>query len=216
MELSILVATVSSRASLLSRLLANLGNQLQVHSPDDVEVIIHKSDTKPMGQKFNELYRAANGRLAVQVDDDDNVAADYMTQILDHSQDHDFVGYKVLVTIDGSNRERSVYEFDPDRVRDHPPFGSRGERVRVLTPKCPILTSRTRMFPFGNFVGTDWFWISDIIRDGFPFHPIFLDRELYHYDCWPSQSLGSKPEEWTEQREVEKFDYDPHSFAWIE
>lgn len=216
MELSILVATVSSRASLLSRLLNNLDYQLQAHDPSQVEVIVHRSDTKPMGQKFSELYRAANGILSVQVDDDDQVAANYITRILDVSKGHDFIGYKVMVTNNGSLRDKAVYEINPQKRRDHPPYGSDTERIRVLTPKCPLLTARARMFPFLNFVGADWFWVEDVIRDGFPFNPVFINRELYHYDCWPDHTLGTKPEEWTEQRQVETMGYDKRQFTWIE
>jgi hypothetical protein len=217
MELSILIATVSPRHSLLSRLLDNLGAQLLFHDPALVEVVVHRSDTKTKGQKFNELYAAASGRLAVQVDDDDQVSQDFLTQVLDHSFGYDFVGYKVKVTYYGMKPGSEVL-FHPELYR-HPasvPENLR-DQIHFLTPKCPVLTTRAQQFAFNNeYVFEDRAWTTNIVQDGFPFKPVFIDRVLYHYDCWPSRSLNGPAETWPEQRQVQSRPYDHRQFTWLD
>lgn len=211
-ELSILIATVPSlRPGLLSRLLVVLEPQL-----DDpaVEVIIHTSEAKPMGTKFDELYQAANGRLSVQIDDDDLVSDEYVREVLAVSPGHDFVGYKVDFTANGRPIPPTIYEIDPLRTRIVRPF-SIDDRIRPMSPKCPLLTAQARRFPFGNYRGSDYDWIYHLVMDGFPFNPVFIDKSLYWYDCWPLASLGTSPGHWTPQREVPVLSYDRDRFTWI-
>ncbi|RPJ27642.1 MAG: hypothetical protein EHM35_14105 [Planctomycetaceae bacterium] len=210
-ELSILVATVSSRRGLLSRLLSVL--EPQVKGDPYSEVIVHQGERKSMGRKFDDLYAAANGRLSVQVDDDDLVADDFVMQVLAASVGHDFVGYKIKVTVDG-DPQAQIYEINPARAKVLKPYDPR-DLIRFVTPKCPILTRLARRFPFPSYFGADYFWTEDLVRDGYPFNPVFIPKVLYHYDAWPNHSLGTRPSEWTEQREVPEQDYDRHSFTWI-
>jgi hypothetical protein len=210
-ELSILVATVSARRGLLSRLLAVLEPQLNA----DAEVIVHQGERKTMGRKFSDLYAAANGRLSVQVDDDDLVASDFVEQILSTSPGHDFVGYKIYVTVDGGDKGMyQTYEIDPIRAKTLKPYDPR-DLVRHVTPKCPLETLRAQRFPFPNGFGADYFWTEDLVRDGYPFNPVFIPKVLYYYDSWVNHSLGTRPSEWTEQRQLPVQDYDRHAFTWI-
>lgn len=211
-ELSILVATVPSRRrTLLARLLAVLEPQIV----PGVEVLVHRSETKKMGTKFDELYQAASGRLSVQVDDDDLVADDYVDQILAVSSGHDFVGYQVQVTVDGEPWSKTIYEIDPRRASVLLPYHP-SDLVRHVTPKCPVETVRARQHHFGSYFGADYYWTTALVADGYPFRPVFIPKVLYHYDCWPKLSLGTHPDEWTDQREVPLVSYDPSVFTWIE
>lgn len=212
-ELSILVATVpSQRPGLLSRLLAALEPQL-----DDpaVEVIIHESEAKPMGTKFDELYKAAHGRLSVQIDDDDLVDAEFVREILTVSPGHDFVGYKVDHTVNGQLPTLTVFEINPLRTRTLRRF-MMDDLVRPMSPKCPVETAHARQFPFGNYQGSDYDWTLHLIMNGYPFNPVFIDKRLYWYDCWPMASLGVKPSEWQSQRQVPILSYDRDRFTWIQ
>lgn len=210
-ELSILIAHVpSQRATFLSRLLCNLQDQICFR--EDVEVIVHQHETKPMGRKFNELYEAASGRLSVQIDDDDQVPSDYVEKVLAVSSTHDFVGYKAMLTV--NNAKAGIFTCDPARA-EHKPY-SHAEKVRHVTPKCPLLTTQARKFVFGSYLGSDWDWVKAVIEDGFPHNPTFIDEVLYHYDCWPTHSLGTSPVEWTPQRTIEPYPYNARYFTWIE
>lgn len=212
-ELSLLIATVPSRREgLLSRLLACLEPQMDNRR---VECIVHRNETKPMGQKFDELYAAANGRLAVQIDDDDLVSEEYVLEVLNVSEDHDFVGYKIDVTVDGWMQNMVTYEIDPARAQVLRPYMAR-DIVRHVTPKCPILTVEAREHRFGSYFGADWHWTAALIANGYPRSPVFIPKSLYWYDCWPRRSLGTRPDDWTDQREIEVVSYDRSRFIWIE
>jgi hypothetical protein len=204
LKLSILIPTVDSRRSLLSRLLWTLQPQLV----PEVEVVIHASDSLPIGQKFNELYNAAEGRLSVQLDDDDLVAADYVQAVLPHA-DADYIGYKSLYTENGVYRE--TYESDPQRGT-HQSFHV-GLIVRHVSQKCPILTTEARKHTFSSDWGGDFHWISALVANGYPLSSVFIDRVLYHYDFWEGRGLwsrGSLP-----QRDLGAWPYDEHAFRWI-
>lgn len=207
-KLSILVATVSSRKSLLTRLLWTLEPQLNSHA----EVIIHTSDTLPMGDKFNELYARANGNLAVQVDDDDLVPADYVDTVLTCAvKGADYVGHNILYTVNGIYQE--TYISDP-RNASHIPYGA-NPKVRHVTPKCPVDTHEARKHLFGNHFSTDYDWVKALISGGYPYNPAFVDKVLYHYDCWPEHTLGTTPPHTTPQRDVGWWPYDEHNFKWL-
>ena len=78
-ELSILICTHPNRASLLSRMLWHLKQQLV----DGVEVIVElNADTNTRGASRNKLLDKATGKYCVFVDDDDVVSDDYVSQIL--------------------------------------------------------------------------------------------------------------------------------------
>lgn len=211
-ELSILIATVPSRRpGLLSRLLSILEPQLG----PEVEIIIHHDERKSMGRKFNELYRAASGRLSVQIDDDDLVADDYVAQVLAVSAGHDFVGYTVAYTVNGERWSRVNYQINPALAGILRPYHPQ-DLIRHVTPKCPIETERAVAHPFrGSYHGVDYDWTVGLVADGYPFNPVFIPAPLYYYDCWPASSLGAKPSEWTPQREVPIVSYDRGCFTWI-
>lgn len=207
--LSILIPTIASRRSLLSRLLWTLEPQLC----PEVEVIIHASEKIGMGAKFNELFAMANGRYGVLIDDDDNVVSDYVATILEETGegDPDYIGYKVLYTVDG--RYREVYVSDP-RTAVHQPY--RLDLIlRHVMHKCPILVEKARAHKFGDSYDADYHWVSEMIADGYPHNPVVLDRVLYHYDYWPQYTVGISPKWGPTQREVGNWPYNRSRFTWV-
>lgn len=82
--LSILIPTLPVRAASLQLLLDNLNRQAAcLADPWAVEICINRDGgEKPVGVKRNELLAAARGRYVAFIDDDDQVARDYMTEIL--------------------------------------------------------------------------------------------------------------------------------------
>lgn len=227
-QLSILVPTVSLRAALLSRLLATLEPQLV---PGRVEVLVHDDDRLPMGAKFNALYAMARGRLAVLVDDDDLVVPHYVQRVLaaDDASGNtcDFIGYRVRYTVDGFDDAAYEYIIDPVRKRvmhattDLTQVASMLQELsprailRSLSQKCPVLTARAQRCHFGPEYTADAVWIANMLRDGYPHRPVFIDEALYRYDHWPAHSLGAGPETWTTQRATAPVPYDRERFTWV-
>jgi hypothetical protein len=209
-ELSLLIPTMSTRRSLLSRLLWTLEPQLD----PAVEVLISTSDTISMGDQFNRLFAQAKGRLGVIVDDDDLVVANYVRTVLSHTKDADYVGYKVLYTISG--RYREVYASDP-RSAVHEPYRL-DQTLRHIMHKCPVDVERARKHLFGQHYNADYYWVTEMIEDGYPFSPVVLDDVLYHYDYWPQFSAGTTlilPGQPVPIRSVGLWPYYPERFTWI-
>jgi len=78
--LSVMIATLSDRKDLLSRLMGVLSPQCD---PAKVEVLFLEDDGKmPLGQKRQILLERAAGDYVCVVDDDDLVSTDYVTQII--------------------------------------------------------------------------------------------------------------------------------------
>jgi hypothetical protein len=206
--LSILIPTIGSRSSLLSRLLWTLEPQLDPR----VEVIIHQSETLPMGEKFNELYAMANGRFGVIFDDDDTVVANYVETVLQHvSDDVDYIGYKVLYTINGAYCR--VFASDPrTAIYQHYQLDV---TTRHVMHKCPIDVEHARKYRFGLSYDADYAWVGKLISNGYPFNPVVLDAVLYHYDYWPRHTIGAYPDLAPPQRDVGTWPYDRDRFTWV-
>ena len=99
---SILILTQPARAEFLKRLLAVL--QPQIQAAEGVELIIDMFDPKlSLGANREQMRKKAEGEYICFVDDDDMVAANYVTRILPLLDGVDYVGFRVQQTIDGAD-----------------------------------------------------------------------------------------------------------------
>lgn len=205
--LSILVPTVKSRRSLLSRLLWTLDPQ---NLNPEVEVIVHPSMHLGMGDKLNELYAAAKGRYACVVDDDDLVPPNFTASLLRAMEDRsvDFVGFRVLYTENGSYV--AEYPHDPTRGTN-----SAGAVIRSLSKACAIEVEMARAHPFGNETSSDFQWVDALLASGYPRNPVYLNEVLYHYDCWPQHSLHPSDGYVPTQRWVGEWPHRKGHFRWL-
>lgn len=100
-RLSILIATMPSRAGYLFRLAGILTPQLT----DDVEVVIDCSMEYNIGTKRNKLLETAKGDYITYIDDDDSVSTDYVSKILG-ALGADCVGISGVITNNGGNAKQ--------------------------------------------------------------------------------------------------------------
>lgn len=196
MRLSVLVPTVTPRASLLSRLLYGITRQV-----GDFEILVHGDDDMGMGDKLNQMFSEATGEYVVCVDDDDMLADSYMDTVLP-ALSGDFVGYRILALKDGK------YWAEVQHRWNMPGWG--GE-IRGVGPKCPIRREIALQVPFGNDYNDDENWsdqVGRLVESG-----VFIDRALYIYDWWTNHMLGTAPvhhpRRWANQRDVGDWPYDP-------
>lgn len=205
-KLSLLVATVPARASLLSRLLWTLESQLV----DGVEVLIHAAPDLPIGTKSNELYAAASGEFVARIDDDDLVAQDYVIMLADVLDlGADFVGFKILHTVNGVYD--AEYPHDYTRGQTEP-----GAVIRGISAQMVLPTEVVRGVSFGNSYHDDFAWAQAVTKVFTPKMPAYIDRALYHYDYWPAHSLPTAPDGLNRpQRSVGAWPYDRRKFRWI-
>lgn len=194
MKLSILVATVEPRQSLLSRLLWTLEQQLT----DEVEVIVC-GGWVGFGTKINEMRQTAKGKFSVVIDDDDNVTPDYIEKVLPLLTDNiDYLDYGVLHTIDGKFND-VIFSKDPFTVHH----------------KCPVRNSIAKDIPMGDGYHDDRAWsalASAAISD-----KRLLNRYMYLHEYWGTGTVGTEPigKNETSQRDVGTYPYNKEKFIWL-
>jgi glycosyltransferase involved in cell wall biosynthesis len=109
MKLSILIRSLYKRDAMVKELLANLFTQVVKGSHYfNVEVLVNRDNKEiTSGEKANQLLRAAQGKYIVFIDDDDEVADNYIQLILDAiEEDADCIGTTGTYTKDGGTPTR--------------------------------------------------------------------------------------------------------------
>lgn len=109
--LSILVPSVMSRRSYyLPRILDQL--QPQVDGNSDVELsVLLETRTRSIGAARNALMDTARGRYLAFIDDDDQVAARYVSSILRAIRTHpgvDVITFDILKAVDGTSTVKTI------------------------------------------------------------------------------------------------------------
>ncbi|NJL70647.1 MAG: glycosyltransferase family 2 protein [Candidatus Competibacteraceae bacterium] len=109
MKLSILICSLGSRHAMLARLLNRLNPQLN----ENVEVLVETDyGTMSIGEKRNRLLDKATGDYIAFIDDDDLVATDYVSRILDAVKtEPDCVGIEGRMTTDGADPRTFIHSF---------------------------------------------------------------------------------------------------------
>ena len=101
--LSILICTLEDRKQYLENLMKNLSAQIE-GIEDKVEILVEEDDgTLSIGAKRNKLLDRAAGKYIAFVDDDDALASDYVSKILEAVKSNpDVVGMHLLHFNDGA------------------------------------------------------------------------------------------------------------------
>lgn len=183
--LSILIPTVDGREACYDSLVSELNRQIEDIFPFDlVEIVTHK-DAKQISisQKREELYKMANGLYSWQIDDDDTIAPDAISLILDEiPKNPDCITFEESVTIDGkysrSNFSLKYKEWNGDgnRVLDD---GFHYQRSPFY--KCVIKTDIARSVPFPTNCryNEDEQWSMALIHHLST--EVHIDKQIYIY-----------------------------------
>ncbi len=115
MKLSILVCSVIGRRNtFLPSILDALNSQIE--GVNDVELLVLiDNKTRMLGIKRNDLVFMAQGDYIVFVDDDDKIAADYVStllQAIDKANGADVITFKVNVSLNGGEFKPCYYSKD--------------------------------------------------------------------------------------------------------
>ncbi len=119
--LSILILTLEERASALANITARLEDQIGENIAHLVEIVIESDNReKTIGEKRNNALAKAKGRYIAFVDDDDDVADDYVKLILNILQEQDVDCCSLLgeITIDGGAPETFIHSLKYDKWSD--------------------------------------------------------------------------------------------------
>jgi len=198
MSLTVCIPTVPSRRSLLSRCVWSL--------PSNVEVLVAIGD-RPMGDKLNACFQAANTTHVVCVDDDDYLLPWGHGNLASFTYS-DFVGYRILYTEGGRFGGSVAHRGDGDT--------GWATYDRGVSPKCLVRTEIARAHLFGNHYTADREWSAAVQAD-VETHQ-FIDAHLYHYDHWDAHMLGTTPDAGrldTPQRDVGEWPVDWERVTWM-
>jgi hypothetical protein len=205
--LSICIATIPARRSLLSRLLWTIQQQMTMGA---VEVLIADGDWA-LGDKANTMFAAAKGSHVVLVDDDDNISAHYVGLVTSKLPKVDMVGYYMLWT------EAGKYMASPFHHGEGHPTNGIEDRGACL--KTPIRTEIARRHLMGNGYAADHEWAMEVHPE-IETHATIL-RHCYLYDHWNDQMVGTdlngQHADWytRPQRDVGLWPHNPDLFTWI-
>jgi hypothetical protein len=106
-ELSICIVSLASRFERLSRLAAKLSAQIAMTGGAELLIAIDNADLS-IGMKRQRLLESANGRFVCCVDDDDDVADDYVLAIVSavrRATGVDYISFGIDISIDGGPRQ---------------------------------------------------------------------------------------------------------------
>ncbi len=104
MMLSICIPSVVGREESFNSLVSEIERQIKKAKAEDKVEILTDVDNKEVsiGYKRNRMYQACQGEYAVQIDDDDRVASNYVSSVLDALKSSpDCVGYLEECKING-------------------------------------------------------------------------------------------------------------------
>lgn len=176
--LSILICTIYSRAEKFNNLLLNLLSQAD---GKPIEILSCCDDMEStVGEKRQELLKAANGKYVCFVDDDDSVTEDYIDTLLyEFKKDVDIVTFKCLKTDNGTNPHELVYHLNIEPFH-HKERG--GQYWRHPSHLCPIKKeiASTVIFSKEN-CGEDERWIRKILSNGLIKSFSHIDKVMYFY-----------------------------------
>lgn len=191
MKLSILICTLVSRQAMLEKLLSRLHSQIKAlgHSgTDEVEIIILEDQKQQsVGKKRNELLFDATGEFVVFVDDDDDIADDYVFQIVEAITKHpdiDCIGFRAIMTVAWENPHQVIYSLANDAQVE---VG--GIYYRLPGHLTPLRKSAIGAVRFAERnLGEDADFSSTLYRTKALKKEFFIDKVLYHYQFDPLTS----------------------------
>ena len=200
-KLSILILSIPSRLHFLKPLMEKL--EKQIGNRQDVE-ILSIMDNKSFGisEKRNELLKLARGSHLAWIDDDDDVADNYvdrLTETIEKNPDVDVISFnqicylegmeaKVFAQMGNPHEEVVLSHTDPTRYKDtlRPPYHW-----------CVWKTSLAQSEDFksgvlipGSDVGEDFDWLNRLYPK--VKNSIYLDKDvlhIYRYSREVSESL---------------------------
>lgn len=178
MKLSILIPTLESRREQFESISNKLSKQIHGKYDDEAVVIYHLDNKeKTVGKKRNELVEKAKSDYVVFVDDDDEVASDYVASLLEAiNTGADVITFTADVSIDGGKPKPCYYSKNYEKDSN-----TETHYERLPNHICCIKRDIAKVVKFPDINrGED----SDFAKK---LHPLLetetkLDKVLYYYN----------------------------------
>jgi len=195
-KLSILIPSITSRATLLKRLISTLENQRKKNKLEDsVEILTLVDDGKStvdymsIGEKCNKLLSQAKGEYVVFIGDDDKVASTYVKDLTKVTRDpygkdkkkYSCITFNCKITTDGENPKKQIYHVDNKHYKN-----TQEAELRPPGMITPILRSIAIKIPFETRErekdrGVGQKWSMDLVNSQLLKTSIHIDKYLYFY-----------------------------------
>jgi len=186
-KLSILIAALTSRQTMLDQLLSDLASQAAPFG-EEVEILVEQdAGQMASGEKRNRLIRRSQGRYFAFVDDDDTVSAEYVKTLVEATDlDRHVISFDLERLAPG--RPREVHSFSiwhKDRQRlDKRLIGMRANHLCAWRRDIGTLIS----FPSILGYNDDVFWYDPLLASGRVKTEHHVDAVLYRYKYSPGKS----------------------------
>lgn len=173
--LSVLIPSVPTRWWRVANLYHSLAEQAETHPVEILMLTDNKQ--RSIGKKREALLKISRGNYVAFVDDDDEVADDYIPQILGAitTSIADVVVFPTYCTLNGS---KPIYvehglEYENEDVN---PAGFKRKPWHVHAWRGDLV--RPYDFPDANY-GEDWGWVQQFV--GLARTQVRISKPLYHY-----------------------------------
>jgi hypothetical protein len=180
MILSILICSLHKRSGSFRALVDELHRQANQNKEVEILSFVDSGEIST-GNKRNALVNMAQGVYVVHVDDDDEVASDYISSILEAAkQDTDAIVFNGIMTTDGLNPKKWYISKDlpyKSEIRN-------GQEVYLRYPNhiVPIKRSIALQVPFGNkYREEDFDFATQLHKQNLIKTETKINKELYIY-----------------------------------
>lgn len=188
--LSILICTINGREPYLEGLKYNIARQMfrfNLKDKIDIEVLISKDQIgeNTIGTKRNALLQSCNGDWACFIDDDDQIADDYLINAINilKTQNPDCINMIGWMTTNGMNGETFIHELKHTEY-----FTKDGVHYRPPNHLNIIRTSISKQFKFPSLNhGEDTAWAMDLCRSGLLKTEGRIENIVYYYQYIPNK-----------------------------
>lgn len=197
MILTVTIASVSIRKTMLENLLSELYNQIETYNlKDEVEILVDDDDKIFLGTKRKIMLSKAKGIFTCAIDDDDMVSKDYLKKITDaikKDESVDCLGINGIITTNGINPKRWV-------ISCHYEDWFEKDEIYYRTPNhiCPIKTELARLADFDDVSWNEDYPFSQRVKK-FLKRETVIDEPIYHYQFNTESSLNNYQNEQNEQ-----------------
>ena len=178
-KLCICIPTVVGREPQFEYLFNKIGNQVRdLNLTDEIDCVVFKDNKEiSIGMKRDRMYKMSKAYFTVQIDDDDDVADDYIKTVYDTivaNPDVDCIGYMERCVMDGVTKyskislECNEWRTLPDGYERTPFF-----KVPIRTAVCQrVGVADMRFGEDHDFANR----IKEHLKS-----EVFIDKALYYY-----------------------------------
>ena len=187
MLLTITIASVSVRSSMLEILLVELNKQISENNfENEVEIIIDADDDRFLGTKRKLMLSQAKGLFTCAIDDDDFVYPNYIKDIIEAIKKDtsvDCLAINGIITTNGLNPKKWF-------ISCHYEDWFEEDDIYYRTPNhiCPIKTELVKIANFDDVAWGEDYPFSQRIKTILKSETI-IESPLYHYQYSTENSL---------------------------